>query len=406
MRRLILLLRLALWSAFARPARASLLIATLAGGAAGVALTAGVLSGYARAMEALSFGAYARALVISENRFVGDRFGPPRLADIARIREALGAEIEAVSAWRTGFADVRAGREQASLPIWGVRGAYAQEADMPILEGRGLTAQETESASRLCLLGAGAKTALFGGEGAVGGRVRINGVSCEVVGVFGEARSQTAERYRQAIVTPFTAAARYFEAPDSFLASGPGDIARLTVVLRRGADRQAALIAADRALRRAHGASLAEAPPFDYADPAAPSRALAQQRDLVGRLLLALAAVSIAVAVTGYAAATVAAVDMRRREIALQMMSGATGRSILGQVLAEGMVFGALGSAAGLALVAGGAVLAQTLVRFPFALSPEIAALTLAGGLLTGLLASLWPAARAASGSPALASRG
>ncbi|MFW6413606.1 MAG: ABC transporter permease, partial [Oceanicaulis sp.] len=244
MRRLVAVLRLALWSAFARPARAALLVATLAGGSAGVALTAGVLGGYARAMEEMSFGAYARSLVVSENRFVDDRFGPPRLSDIARVREALGMDVEAVAAWRTGFADTRAGRAQANLPVFGVRGDYAYEADMPIAEGRALTAEETESAQRLCLLGAGAKTALFGDEAAVGRRVRINGVSCDVVGVFGEARSQTAERYRQAVLAPFTAAARYFETPDGVFQTGPDELARMTVVLRPGTDRQAALIAA------------------------------------------------------------------------------------------------------------------------------------------------------------------
>lgn len=405
MNRLAAILRLAIWSAFSRPARAALLIATLAGGAAGVTLTAGVLSGYARAMEAMSFGAYARALVISENRFVDDRFGPPRLSDIPRLREALAGDVEAVAAWRTSFADTRVGRAQASLPVWGVRGDYRFEADMNIAEGRGLTLEETESAQRLCMFGAGAKTALFEDETAVGRRVRIGGVSCEVVGVFGEAETRTAERYRQAIFAPFTATARYFEPAGAPFGGGPDEIARLTVILQPGAERQTALIAADRTLRRSHGAPLSVAPPFVYADPDAPARSLARQRDLVSRLLFAVAAVAITVAVTGYAAATVAAVDMRRRDIALQLMSGATGRSILAQVLCEGMIFGLIGAAAGLVAVAAGSSLAQHLVQFPFALDWKSAGLTMAGGAVTGLLASLWPAARAASGSPVLASR-
>ena len=126
---------------------------------------------------------------------------------------------------------------------------------------------------------------------------------------------------------------------------------------------------------------------------------------MIARLLAAIASVSAAVAAMGYAAATFAAVDMRRRDIALQMMSGATGRSILAQVLTEGLIFGALGAALGLAIVGLGATLAQSLVRFPFAFSPEVALVTLAGGLATGALASVWPAWRAASGSPALTSR-
>ena len=403
--RALAIIRLALWSAFSRPARAALLVATLGGGAAGVALSAGVLDGYAREMERMSFGAYARSLVISENRFIEDRFGPPRLSDMARIRDALAGDIEAMAAWRRALGDVRAGSEQASLPVFGVRGDYRREADMPIVEGRALTEDETETAERVCLLGAGAKAQLFGDQDAAGRRIRINGVSCDVVGVFGEAEAQTAERYRPGVIAPFVAAARYFESGGIGFQTGPEDLDRLTVVLRAGVDRDEALMAADRTLRRAHGAAVAEVDPFVYADPAAPARALARQRDLVGRLLLAIAAVSALVAVTGYAAATIAAVDMRRRDIALQMMSGATPRSILCQVLAEGLIFGALGAAAGLAAVIAGAGLAQSVIRFPFEVSAPVAGLTLAGGVLTGVLASLWPARRAASGSPALASK-
>lgn len=406
MMRLLALVHLALWSAFSRPMRAALMIATLAGGAAGVTLTAGVLSGYARAMEAMTFGAYARSLVISEDRRIEDRFGPPRLSDIGHIREALDDRVEATAAWRVSMGDVRSGREQASLQVFGVVGEFGYEADMPLVQGRALTAAETASAERLCMMGPAAFRMLFPDGAQDGASVRINGVNCALVGVFGEPRSQLAERYRNAIVTPFTAAARYFESPDSFsFQTHPHEVERLTIVLTPGADRDAALIDADRALRRAHGASQANISPFTYADPAAPAEALARQRDLIARLLMSIALVSVAVAVTGYAAASMAAVDMQKRDIALMMMSGASARSILAQVLLEGVILGLGGGAAGIVLVGGVTALAQAVVNFPFELDAGVAILVLVGGAATGLLASMGPARRAASGSPALNAR-
>lgn len=406
MRRALGLLGLALWAAFSRPARAGLLIATLAGGVAGVTLTLGVLSGYAAQLEAITFGSYARSLVINENSFVPDRFGRPRLADIPRLGDALGADMESHTAWRQTIADVRAGRNQANLPTFGVMGDYRGQADMPLAAGRLITVEESESAQRLCLLGAGAKRQLFEADDAVGRSIRLNGVSCEVVGVFGEAENQMAERYRQAVLTPFIAASRYFE-NDGLRAIGPGpqEADPLVITLREGVDRDAALITADRALRRAHGASQTNVSPFQYADPDAPLRALSRQRDLVARLLMAIAAVSVLVAGAGYAAASIAAVETRRREIALQMMSGATGRSILAQILVEGALLGAVGALAGLILVASGAQLAQLVARFPFALDPWVALGSVAGGAFIGIGASVWPAVRAASGSPVLAAR-
>ena len=404
--RLAALIHLALWSAFSRPMRAALMIATLAGGAAGVTLTAGVLTGYARAMEALTFGAYSRSLVISENPHIEDRFGPPRIADLAHIREALGTRVEATAAWRMSRAHVRSGREQTSLSIFGVTGAFSYEADMPVVQGRALTAAETESAERLCMLGPGAFRMLFPDGAEEDTRVRINGVSCALTGVLGEPRSQLAERYRNAVIAPFTAAARYFESPEGFsFQAHAHEVERLTIVLTTGTDRGEALIDADRALRRTHGASQANAPPFIYADPAAPAVALARQRDLIARLLISIALVSIMVAVTGYAAASMAAVDMQKRDIALMIMSGASARSILVQVLMEGLILGIAGGVAGIVLVGGVAALAQAVVSFPFDLDVNVVILVLAGGAATGLLASIGPARKAASGSPALNAR-
>jgi hypothetical protein len=385
--------------------RTALMVATLAGGAAGVTLTAGVLQGYATAMERLTFGAYSRSLVISENTFVEDRFGPPRLSDIEHIRDALDGRVEAHAAWRRSPADVRAGSYQASLQVHGVSGAFEHEVDMPIAQGRRFSDSETRGALRLCMLGPGAYRMLFPDQ-AEAEAIRINGVNCTVVGILGEPRSQLAERYRNAIIAPFAATARYFEIPDfTGLQPAPHEAERITIVLNRGADRAKALVDADRSLRRAHGASQANVSPFVYADPAAPAEALARQRDLIARLLVAIAVVSVLVAVTGYAAASMAAVEMQKREIALMMMSGATGRSILGQVLLEGLILGLAGGGLGVALVGSVAIIAGSFSAFPFVLSLNVASLVLLAGALTGLIASLGPARRAAAGSPALNAR-
>jgi len=403
--RLAAVIHLAFWSVFSRPARLALLIATLGGGAAGVAVAAGVLTGYAQEMERMAFGAYARSLVITENVFVDDRYGPPRIEDLDRLREALGADVEAMAAWRSSRADVRINGAHAVLPVRGVTGDYRREADMPLAEGRAMTHAEAASAQRICLLGDGAARQLFEAQPAVGERIRINGVSCEVIGVFGAAENQLADRYRQSILAPFAASARYFEDPSVLGGAGPRDVSQLTVVLTPQADRSSALIRADQTLRRTHGAPQSQVSPFQYADPNAPRRALERQRDLVGRLLVTIALVTLLVAFAGYAAASNAAIDMRRRDIALQMMSGATGRLITFQILIEGLIVGLAASAAGAALVLAGGVAARSVARFPFEVSAEVVAAAFFAGALTGVMSSLPAAHRAASGSPALTAR-
>ncbi|MFI8769641.1 ABC transporter permease [Streptomyces sp. NPDC053792] len=125
----------------------------------------------------------------------------------------------------------------------------------------------------------------------------------------------------------------------------------------------------------------------------------------LGQLFLVLAAICLVIGAVGIANTTLVAVLERTGEIGLRRALGARGRHVLAQFLAESGVLGALGGLVGtslgvLTVVAVAAVRAWTPVVHPLtvATAPAI-------GLLTGLIAGLYPAWRAARIQPAEALR-
>lgn len=398
------LLALALLALRARPLRAFLMALTLGAGTAAVSLAAAVLIGYSEQIERLAFGAYARSLVVTENWSSQQRTGPPTTADIARLRDTLGERIDGVAAWRISRADVRFGAQAREMMLFGVSGDYRFELDTPLADGRLFTDEELEGPDRICLLGSGAVRELFRLERQrVGQQVRVNGIACEVVGIFDVPQTRTADRYDEAVIVPFRAAMRYFEAGSSRLA--PNEADQVTVVLRDRRMVRPSISDADRVLRRARGSPLTQPPPFRFADPSAPAQAMQRQRDSAGGLLIVVAAISLVAALVGYAGSTLSNVEMRRRDIALQMSSGAGGVDILIQIVLESAILGVLGAIFGALVSWGAGQVLQGVFGIPAVYDVRVAALTGAVGLLAGLLAGAVPAWKASRLPPALAVR-
>lgn len=207
-------LRMAAWGIASRPRQAWMMVMTLAAGVAAVSLAVAILNGYGRQMEQMAFGAYVRSLVITENTAHRDRYGPPRLSDLQDLSRGLDNRVEGATAWRTGVVEARLGATALEAPLHGVIGDYRFEADMALAAGRLLETDDLNGADRVCLVGADLAARLMERRGAaldiVDESVRINGVGCEVIGVFEPAVTRTAVQYDLAILAPFMAAARYF----------------------------------------------------------------------------------------------------------------------------------------------------------------------------------------------------
>ncbi|HSC02500.1 MAG TPA: ABC transporter permease, partial [Solirubrobacteraceae bacterium] len=141
---------------------------------------------------------------------------------------------------------------------------------------------------------------------------------------------------------------------------------------------------------------------------ARPSNALEARAAAQGQfttLLLGLGAVALLVGAIGIANIMVISVLERRGEIGLRRALGATRRHISLQFLAESALLAVLGGIAGLALGAGATEVYAATRHEPFVVPLYALIAAPAAGLVIGMLAGLYPAAKASRLSPTEALR-
>jgi len=134
-----------------------------------------------------------------------------------------------------------------------------------------------------------------------------------------------------------------------------------------------------------------------------PSAALAAKidtQDTFSALFLGLAGIALLVGGIGVANTMVISVLERRREIGLRRALGATRGQIRGQFLTESVLLSGLGGLAGIAIGAAAVVSYTAYQRWPPVIPPLAAFGGLAGALLIGMAAGVYPSIRASRLTP------
>lgn len=152
-----------------------------------------------------------------------------------------------------------------------------------------------------------------------------------------------------------------------------------------------------------------EVPNVSVVSPAEAARQLGRAMALSNGLMLGSAVVALLVGSLAVANTMFTAVVERRREIGLRRVVGSTRGQVIGQLVTEATLVGALGSLLGTALGAMGAaalnVVTERLGAPIFLVSWRLVAVALLAPMLLAAAAGLWPAWRASRLSPTEAVR-
>lgn len=311
--------------------------------------------------------------------------------DAEALRRVHG--VTAVVSVAMGQARVEAGERGRSVYIWGVTHEVPEVWGMDVAQGSFLSPGDPRRGGAECVLGPKLKRELFGDANAIGKFVRAAGWRLRVVGVM-EAKGEVLGFDMDDVCwVPAATTLRMFDL---------AQLAEIDVAFARSDLADSVVRGIEDVLRARHGGE----DDVTITTQDAMLGVLDRVLRAIGAGVVAIAAISLLVGAVGVLTVVWIAVGERTNEIGLLRALGATTGDVFRIFLLESAVLaglgGAAGLAAGLALARGIGWLAPALaVEAPMA--AVIAAL--AGSALTGVLAGVLPARRAAGLDPVIALR-
>jgi putative ABC transport system permease protein len=296
-----------------------------------------------------------------------------------RVMSDQGVEIENV--WLTG----------ASADLFRIR-------DLEVEHGRAFSGPEDRAGLPVVVLGAEAAEVLFGTLDPLGRSVRINGATFEVIGVMKKQGSLFGMSMDNRAFAPARSTIGRFVNPQ-------GVVDRVLVKpidhthLRQASMDIEAIMRVRNRLRPADGNNFA-------VETATESMAFWEN---IRRILMIAfpGLVSIALVVGGIVIMNIMLVSVteRTREIGIRKALGARRRDIHVQVLVESATLSLLGAIIGIGIGLVLAQIVQAVSPLPAAIAPFWMAMSVLMGVSVGVIAGIYPAARAARLDPVVALR-
>jgi putative ABC transport system permease protein len=329
------------------------------------------------------------------------QFGPGRKSSEAkpfnaRDVEALKSQlssVRAVSGVASKAVTIVYGTENRITPVFGTDNGYFIAQAWSLEAGRQFLDGEVRSGRAACIIGDTVREKLFGASEVLGRSIRVNKVSCEVVGILA-ARGQSASGTDQddIVIMPLRAFQRRL--------AGSADIPTILVSAAEDADTTRVQANIEWLLRERRGIGAAKADDFSVRDMKQIAETQMGTTALLTALLGAVAAVSLLVGGIGIMNIMLVSVTERTREIGIRLAIGALERQVLLQFLVEATVLSLFGGLIGIVVGLTLAWLATSALEVPFPIDPVIVAVSFAFSALVGIVFGYFPARRAAGLDP------
>jgi len=372
----------------------------------------GVVIGVAAVVALVTLGRGATAAVQQQIASMGSNvlsispsrgFGPgsatvPFTVDDARFLEREAAAIAIAAPAAATNKTVVAGNQSTATQIVGIGEGYLAARQWPVVAGREPSNGELRSGAAVCLLGQTVATTLFGEVEPVGERIRVDKITCEVIGVLAsKGQSAFGSDQDDLVLLPLRLYHRRLV--------GNTQVRFIIASIAPGFTSREAIAEVRALLRERRRLAANEEDNFRITDSREIERTFTATTQLLTALLSAVAAISLLVGGIGIMNIMLVSVTERTREIGIRLAIGARARDVMTQFLVEAVVLSLAGGLIGLLLAVGGAYAASEQLGFPFLLDPGIAALALLFSAAVGVLFGFLPARRAARLDPIVALR-
>ena len=317
--------------------------------------------------------------------------------------DALRAELDvpamvAVESFSGGNLVSEYGVEIQNVWLTGASADLFRIRDLDVERGRAFTAPEDRAGMSVVVLGSDAAEELFGSLDPLGRVVKIRNMPFRVIGVL----KKQGSLFGQSMDNRALAPAR---SPMGRMVNPQGIVDRVLVKPFAEEDIERARLSMESIMRVRH--RLRPIEPNDFAIETA-TEGMSFWANIRKVLLIAFPGlVSIALVVGGIVIMNIMLVSVteRTREIGIRKALGARRRDIHVQVLVESATLSLMGALIGIAIGTGGAKLVEALSPLPAAIAPFWMGISVLMGTSVGVLAGLFPAAKAARLDPVVALR-
>ncbi|MES3099226.1 ABC transporter permease [Sphingomonas faeni] len=322
--------------------------------------------------------------------------GPPppplKMDDIDPIARQI-AGVTAVAPTEQRSATAIYNGANWSTTINGTTGAYFEVQPWPLAGGRVFTAQEEAAGKAVCILGNTVIQNLFRGADPIGQRIRLNDISCDVIGTL-STRGQAGFGGDQddVVVMPIKTVQRRF--------TGNQNVAAILVGVDQGYDTQQVQASLTDLLRERRHLAAGQDNNFNIFDTKQISDTLTGTTTLLTGIVAAVAGISLVVGGIGIMNIMLVSVTERTREIGIRLAIGAVAREVLLQFLVEAIALSCLGGVIGLIVAQAAIAIIAPLIKVQWLFVPEINIFAFAISAVIGVVFGYFPARRAAAMNP------
>jgi putative ABC transport system permease protein len=314
-----------------------------------------------------------------------------KIEDAEAIAELPGVAAVAPTAQSTTQAIY--GNANWNTQVTGTTDLFLRVRDWPLALGRNFTESELRSGAAVCILGQTVRRELFGAQNPIDSSIRLNKLSCKVIGVLTEkGQSSFGQDQDEIVLIPLRAMQRRI--------TGNDDVNNMLVSAREGMSTQRVKQSIELLMRERRRIRPGEEDNFSVMDMKQVASAMTSTTEVLTGLLGAVAAVSLVVGGVGIMNIMLVSVTERTREIGIRLAVGAMASDVLLQFLVEAVVLALLGGLIGIVLGLATAAFAAQGLGLPFVFNGGIVALAFVFSAAVGIVFGYFPAKRAAQLDP------
>jgi putative ABC transport system permease protein len=277
--------------------------------------------------------------------------------------------------------------------VVGTTDPYFSAREWKFAAGRKFTVGELRAGKAVCVLGETVRKDLFGGENPIGSRVRINKVTCDVIGLLSpKGQSTMGQDQDDLVIMPLETVQRRF--------AGNTDV---TVIMASATNASGVLHAKsliEALMRERRHVTPGQADNFNVQDLQEITKTVESTTAILTAFLSAVAAVSLLVGGIGIMNVMLVSVTERTREIGIRLAIGARERDVLMQFLIESVVMSAIGGIIGVTIGLLGSFAVAAALKLQFILEPGVIVIAVLFSAGVGVAFGYFPARRAARLDP------